>query len=217
MSRKSDRGPLPLAAAICQSVGALFMLIFCLRLAGTVGQMSGVFKLLGLGFLVPLVIFGLICAAAAAVFVAVSLWLFLLDERGVGKRLLPASILTQLIVEAVILGLSFLVLLMVQASSEAQRTLIASGYSGSLALATVALLVMAAALIFLHVTALGLTRGRRPGAAAASACFAVGAIHILTALVVLGKLGFEPVLLLLLVGFAAADLLWGRVILTSKR
>lgn len=216
MSRKTDGGPLPLAAAICQSVGAVFMLIFCLQLAGTVGQMSSVFKLLGLGFLVPLVIFGLICAAAAAVFVAVSLWLFLLDRRGVGKGLLPASILIQLIVEAVILGLSFLVLLMVQASPEAQRALSASGYSGSLALATVALLVMAAALIFLHVTALGLTRGRRPGTAAAPACFAVGALHVVTALAVLVKLGFEPVPLLLLAGFAAADLLWGLLIPTSK-
>lgn len=213
--------PLNLSALICQSVGALFMMIFCFSFMSSFSQMAKYMDMGGFGVLVSLL---MLCAAAAVVFVPVCLWLIFAGKMGgndkltqQGKKLLPISILVQLIVEAVIFGLLFLMLLVVQNMDEGRFVLSLLGLSDSMALLTLGILVLAAACIFLHVMALKLTKGAAPNMASAVACFVAGGVHALTLLLVLAGGGVEMTSLLLLAGFAAADIIYGIITLNASK
>lgn len=212
---KGQIDPLRLSALICQSVGALFMLVFCFQLMNAFSMMSSLFDLVGAGFVSPLISLLLICAAAAAIFVPVCLWLVFagkltgngkLGEQG--QKLLPVSILVQLIVEAVIYGLLILLLLFALMTSEAQSVLKMTGMGGNAAMAVLGVIVMAAAVIFLHAMALKLTKGAAPDMVSAVACFVAGGVHALTLLFMLDG---GAVTFLLLVGYAAADIIYGLI------
>lgn len=213
---KAQLDPLRLSALICQSVGALFMLIFCFQIMNAFGMMSALFDLLGVGFISPLISLLMICAAAAAVFVPVCLWLVFagkLSPNGAkladqGKKLLPISILVQLIVEAVIYGLMILMLLICLVTPEAQSAMSYMSVGGNMAMLTLGVIVMAASCIFLHVMALKLTKGAAPDMVSAVACFVAGGVHVLTLLFFLSG---GAVTFLLLAGYAAADIIYGLI------
>lgn len=213
--------PLNLSALICQSVGALFMMIFCFTFMGSFSQMAKYMDVGGFGVLVSLL---MLCAAVAVVFVPVCLWLQFAGKQAgngnltaQGNKLLPISILVQLIVEAVIFGLLFLMLLVVQNMSEGRFALSLFGLSDSVALLTLGILVMAAACIFLHVMALKLTKGAAPDMVSAIACFVAGGIHVLTLLIMMSGGGMDVGVLLALVGFAAADIIYGVITLNASK
>ena len=213
--------PLNLSALICQSVGALFMMIFCFTFMSTFNQMA---KYLDMGCFSVLVSLLMLCAAAAVVFVPVCLWLSFAGKMGgndkltqQGKKLLPISILVQLIVEAVIFGLLFLCLLVVLGDGDAQYAMRALGLSDYAAMITLGVIVMAASVIFLHVMALKLTKGAAPDMISAIACFVAGGVHVLTLLILMGGGAMDMGTLLLLAGFAAADIIYGIITMNASK
>lgn len=213
--------PLNLAALICQSVGALFMMIYCLTFMSDFNQLAKYMDVGGFGLLVSLL---MLCAAGAVVFVPVCLWLDFAGKMSgndnltqQGKKLLPISILVQLIVEAVIFGLLFLLLLVVQNMSEWRFALSMLGLSDGAALLTLGILVVAGACIFLHVMALKLTKGAAPDMISAIACFVAGGVHALTLLLMLAGGGMEMVSVLFLAGFAAADIIYGIITMNAVK
>lgn len=215
-AEKTQIDPLRLSALICQSVGALFMLVFCFQIMGMFSDMSFLFDLAGAGFVSPLVSLLMICAAAAAVFVPVCLWLQFAGKLNPasakladqGDKLLPISILVQLIVESVLYGLLLLCLLVSMGTSEFQSVMRMTGMGGNMAMLTLGVIVLAAAVIFLHVMALKLTKGGAPNMTAAIACFVAGGVHALT---LLFSLDGGAVNFLLLAGYAAADIIYGII------
>lgn len=215
--------PMNLAALICQSVGALFMMIFCFTFMSQFSQTAKYLDVGGFGLLVSLL---MLCAAAAVVFVPVCLWLIFAGRMGgndsltqQGKKLLPISILVQLIVEAVIFGLLFLLLLAVQSMREGRFALSLLGLSGGAVALTLGVLVAAAACVFLHVMALRLTKGAAPDLISAIACFVAGGVHVLTLLFMIGvgMVGMMITLLLAGLGFAAADIIYGVITLNASK
>ncbi len=217
---KAQIDPLRLSALICQSVGALFMMIFCLQFMSSFGQTSRLLDMGGASVLVTLL---MLCAAAAVVFVPVCLWLIFVGKLNgdtklsdQGRKLLPISILVQLIVEAVIFGLLFLLLVVVQGSSDFQYAMRVMGLDGGVALLIFGIIVVAAACIFLHVMALKLTKGAAPDKTAAIACFVSGGVHALTLLILMAS-GATMVAFLLLAGFAAADIIYGIITMQASK
>lgn len=211
---KGQIDPLRLSALICQSVGALFMLIFCFQFMQAFGSMGAVFEMMDVGFISPLATLLMLCAAAAAVFVPVCLWLDFAgkqtgnDKLGQqGKKLLPISILVQLIVEAVLYGILILLMLITMSSSEFQSVLRMTGMAGNATMLVLGIIVMAASVIFLHVMALKLTKGAAPDMISAVACFVAGGVHVLTLLFAMDG----AVMFLLLGGYAAADIIYGLI------
>ncbi len=212
---KAKIDPLRLSALICQSVGALFMMIFCLQFMGSFSQISSVADVGGIGVLVTLL---MLCAAAAVVFVPVCLWLIFAGKLNgntklsdQGQKLLPISILVQLIVEAVIFGIIFLMLMVVQGNRDFQYVMRAIGLDGGMALLILGVIIMAAACIFLHAVALKLTKGAAPTMTAAIACFVAGGVHALTLLLTMAGGAVDMMSFLLLAGFAAADIIYGII------
>lgn len=217
---KAQIDPLRLSALICQSVGALFMTIFCFQFMSGFSLTSRLLDVGGAGVLVTLL---MLCAAAAVVFVPVCLWLIFAGKLNgnaklsdQGRKLLPISILVQLIVEAVIFGLLFLLLVVVQGSSDFQYAMGAMGLDGGVALLILGIIVVAAACIFLHIMALKLTKGAEPDMTAAIACFVAGGVHALTLLILMVG-GANMIAFLLLAGFAAADIIYGIITMQAAK
>lgn len=218
---KAQIDPLRLSALICQSVGALFMMIFCFQFMSGFSQTSRLLDMGGANVLVTLL---MLCAAAAVVFVPVCLWLIFAGKLNgnaklsdQGRKLLPISILVQLIVEAVIFGIIFLLLVVVQGSSDFQYAMRVMGLDGGVALLILGIIVMAAACIFLHVMALKLTKGAEPNMTAAIACFVAGGVHALTLLILMAGSAMDMMTFLLLAGFAAADIIYGLITMQASK
>lgn len=215
--------PLRLSALICQTVGALFMVIACFQLMGNFNSASFLFEMIGVGFISPLATVLSLCAAVAAVLVPVCLWLQFVGRLNPangkladqGGKFLPTAILVQMIVECVLYGLMILMLLIVVVNSDAREMMSALSMSGNVTMLLLGVIVMAAAVIFLHVMALKLTKGAAPDMTAAIACFVAGGVHTLTLLVLLSNTNAMTVLLL--AGYAAADILYGLITMQAAK
>lgn len=218
---KAQIDPLRLSAVICQSVGALFMMLFCFQIMSAFSDMGFLFDLAGVGFISPLVSLLMICAAAAAVFVPVCLWLQFAGKLNSanakladqGNKLLPISILVQLIVESVLYGLLLLCLLIVVGNSDARSVMSMVGASNNMVMAILGVIIMAASVIFLHAVTLKLTKGGAPNMTAAIACFVAGGVHVVSLLFLMDG----AVTFLLLAGYAAADIIYGIITMNASK
>ena len=212
-------GALRWAALVCQSVGALFLVIFCARLLGAVSDLGAFLDTVGLRFVAPMVTVLAPCAAAAAVFVTLCEWLTLLG-RTAGRRLLGVSLMIQLGVEALIFGLVFLLLVVVSLSAQGRELIDGLGLGGIVSMLILGVAVMAAACVFLHTAAL------RRARCTAVACFVAGGVHAVTLLALAAGLACIPAelagtvdgaakgtLFALLAAFTVADVLYGIVAL----
>lgn len=210
---------LRLSALGCLCVGALCMVIFCFRLVSSFGDMSYLFEMMDLGFVSPLVSLLLICVAAAAVFVPGCLVLMFAGKflgnstlSDQGERFLPISLLAQLVVESIAYGLLVLMLLIVMISDEGRAVLELMGITSNVLLVTLGVVIMAAACVLLHRTALNLVKGGQPDMNSAIICFATGGVHALTLLILMGIGGSVRFsIFLLLVGYAASDVIYGLI------
>ncbi len=224
-----NRGALRLCALACQSVGALFLVIFCVRLLGAVSDLGTFLDTVGLRFVAPMVTVLAPCAAAAAVFVALCEWLTRLG-RAAGRRLLGVSLMVQLVVEALIFALILPLLLAVSWSAQGKDMIDGLGLGGPVNMLILGVAVMAAACVFLHVVAFRRVRGAGTDGTAAVACFVAGGVHAVTLLALVAGLAFIPAelggtvdgalksaLFVLLAGFAAADVLYGIVALRADK
>ncbi len=217
------------AGLVCQSVGALFLVIVCVRLLGAVSDLGAFLDTVGLRFVAPMVTVLAPCAAAAAVFVALCAWLTRLG-RPAGRRLLGVSLLVQLGVEALIFGLVFLLLVVVSLSAQGRELIDGLGLGGVMSMLILGVAVMAAACVLLHAVAFRRVRGAGTGGTAAVACFIAGGVHAVTLLVLAAGLACIPAeladtvdgavkgaLFVLLAGFAAADVLYGIAALGADK
>ncbi len=222
-------GALRWAALVCQSVGALFLVIFCARLLGAVSDLGAFLETVGLRFVAPMVTVLAPCAAAAAVFVTLCEWLTCLG-RPAGRRLLGVSLMIQLGVEALIFGLVFLLLVVVSLSAQGRELIDGLGLGGVVSMLILGVAVMAAACVFLHVVAFRRVRSAGTDGTAAVACFVAGGVHAVTLLALAAALACIPAeladtvdgamkgtLLVLPAAFAAADVLYGTVALRADK
>lgn len=219
---KGKLNPLSLSALICQTVGALFMAIFCMVLMSDFSEMS---SLPDIGFLGVIGVLLCLCAMVAVIFVPVCLWVVFGGTvsgnsklTAQGNKVLSISVLVQLIVESVCFGALLIMMLFLQTNSDLKYLLRVLGLNGSMVAITLGLIVIAGACIFLHVMALRTTKGAAPNVATAVACFVAGGVHILTLLIFLSMVKrFDMDIFLLLGGFAAADIIYGIVTLKAKK
>ncbi len=226
MERKTY-GCVRLAALVCQSVGALFLVIFCALLLGAVSDLGAFLDTVGLRFVAPMVTALAPCAAAAAGVVTRCEWLSCLG-RPAGRRLLGVSLPVQLGVEGLIFALVLPLLLAVSWSAQGKELIDGLGLGGVVGMLILGVAVMAAACVFLHTAALLRVRGAGTDRTAAVACFVAGGVHAVTLLALAAGLAcitaemadviddaIKGALFVLLAGFAAADVLYGIVALRA--
>ncbi len=226
MDRKTY-GAARLAALVCQSVGTLFLVIFCARLLGAVSDLGAFLDTVGLRFVAPMVTVLAPCAAAAAVFVTLCEWLTCLG-RPAGRRLLGVSLPVQLGVEGLIFTLVLLLLIVVAWSAQGKELIDGLGLGGVMSMLILGVAVMAAACVFLHAAAFRRVRGAGTGRTTAVACFVAGGVHAVTLLALAAGLACIPAgladtvdgamksaLFVLFAGFSAADVLYGVVALRA--